>query len=182
MKYVYYAGIGAGLLVSVALNGCSSTPSKGSPEYIKEQVYQCRSLCANAEVNIAQIEGLNCVCNKPQQPFIYNPIVTGSNGKSQAPMTVMPQPQAQVQPIIINGGNASSPKERVLTPHENAIEVTDSTGRQIFSQVSDNVADQVTDKASKPVKESVAKAVEKADLPDTSKLVKQERFSSIEKE
>ena len=110
------------VLVSMVFAGCSSAPyEKGSPDYIEHQVFQCRKLCANSEVNIAQIAGLDCVCSKPQQTpmVIYNPMM-GGGSVERAPAT---------QQVIFREGRTPE-----LTPNDSAARTQDATGKTIYSQ------------------------------------------------
>ena len=134
------------------LVGCASGPQIGSPEYIENQVFQCRKLCANGEVNIAQIKGLDCVCGKPQQPVIYNPIVTGINPiqnsvpqNSYTPPTSIPVVTSPpVQTPSNKEPTAPDPRPSVVAPSTaspnlevkpDAAVVKDAVGRMIYSQV-----------------------------------------------
>jgi hypothetical protein len=119
-----------GFLLALSLTACSSVPEKGTPEYIREQVYQCRVLCANAEVNIARIEGLDCVCSKPQTPVFYNPIVTGSNGANRSDSTHTVE-YVNRTPSVLSVQND-------LEPKNGAAQVIDAQGRAIFSQTKGN--------------------------------------------
>ncbi len=116
------------LILMLVTTACSTAPSKGSPEYIREQVFACRSLCANGEVNITKIEGLDCVCNKPQQPFIYNPMMGGSAGGGGSSSSSSGSSGAGTS------GVAAQPSPQ-LTLSPNAAHAVDATGRNIYSQV-----------------------------------------------
>lgn len=111
-------------LAIAALFLCGCATSKGTPEYIREQVYQCRVLCANAEVNIARIEGLDCVCSKPQTPIFYNPIVTGSNGTSRSE-TLRTEIVNRSPSVVSNTVTELEPKGEGFV---------NSQGRSVFSQ------------------------------------------------
>ena len=109
--------------------GCSSMPRPGEPEYIREQVYQCRVLCTNSEVSITKIQGLDCVCNKAQpQNMIFSPIINNnvSGGSSAAPASAPQVFALPTQPVSI-------PYE--LTPTGKGVTIKDNTGRSITSQV-----------------------------------------------
>lgn len=110
------------------LASCSSTPKPGEPDYVREQVYQCRVLCAGGEVSITKIQGLDCVCNKPEkQTLLFAPIINnniaGGGGAASSPA------QTSQPPVYVVSPQASN-----LTPNNNAASVTDASGRVIFSQ------------------------------------------------
>jgi len=117
-------------LISV-FSGCASASRPGEPEYIREQVYQCRVLCTNGEVSITKIEGLDCVCNKlDKQSLIFSPIINNNLSGGSSPVSQY-IPAAQSAPIV----QVMQPSSTNLVPNGTGTTVQDATGRIITSQV-----------------------------------------------
>lgn len=115
-------------IVGLMTSGCATTgPERGSLDYQRHQVKSCKMLCAAGDVSIADIEGLECACNKQQNstPVINNIIAYPGQQSTSAVQPII----IDRQPAVINQSTTPAP---VITK---GVITTDATGKQIISGV-----------------------------------------------
>lgn len=125
--------INLSLIVTFAtlLCSCSSTRERYAfkKQKIDDQVWQCKELCSAGTIDIVRIEGLKCMCNRPQQTPVINNIIAPT-----APAAVQSHQPASVIVVPQYSPAASSSVQRAPAVDSKAGYVYESSnGNRIIS-------------------------------------------------
>ena len=124
------------LTVASVLSGCSSAPTKGDLEWQDKQAMTCRKACFNSDVGFAEIDGLNCFCNKPQSTNSSPVIINNIPGQSAPQVIYTPQPQSSYrEPSVDRRVYERNASTKELEPADNAATFSRADGKQVYSQV-----------------------------------------------